>query len=225
LPKTKEIDASANSYKKDDYYILRLDYALEAAANGSWDYCFDHKIEGGSIEITMRDATASIENKYHFQIKPASRLPQNQIIFRITIHSFSSNHASITAGWKYLELLIQRFFHKDDLVQFFGYYQYSNNYSIALKIDDPKLQEEAFWKVLSEITKGTLVRSIQSLQEMSLAYGVDKNTLLKQLKNIKRLGYEIRNQNTNQQIKNGEILIPYSFPSLNERSLQRLTEL
>ena len=58
-----------------------------------------------------------------------------------------------------------------------------------------------------------------------MAYGVDKKTLLYQLKDIKRLGYEIRNQNTNQQIKDGEILIPYSFPSLNERSLQRLTEL
>ena len=225
LPKTGELDSNPISHETDSYYTLKPNFVLEAATNELWDYCFDHKIEGGTIEIIIRDATASIEDKYHYMIKPASRLPRRLMISCITMHSFSNNYDSITAVWKYLEYLIKKFFHKDDLVQFFGYYQYSNNYSISLKVDNSKSREESFWKVLSEITQGNLVGSIHSLQEISTAYGVDEKTLLYQLKNIKRLGYEIRNQNTNQQIKDGEILIPYSFPSLNERSLQRLTEL
>jgi DNA (cytosine-5)-methyltransferase 1 len=42
---------------------------------------------------------------------------------------------------------------------------------------------------------------------------------------LKTIGFEIRSCNTNKQIKEGDYLIPYQFPTLNERSLQRLTEL
>jgi DNA (cytosine-5)-methyltransferase 1 len=42
---------------------------------------------------------------------------------------------------------------------------------------------------------------------------------------MKQIGFEIRNHRTNRQIPMGSILIPYAFPSLNERSLQRLTSL
>jgi DNA (cytosine-5)-methyltransferase 1 len=38
--------------------------------------------------------------------------------------------------------------------------------------------------------------------------------------NLKGLGYEIRNHNTNAQIKKDHILLPYLFPTLNNLSVQ-----
>ncbi len=225
LPKRGVIDASPNSCKIGDCYILRDDFVLEPALGNRWDYCFDHEVKDGKVDIAVTSATDGSDVRYYYLIKPRNKAVKNLMISRITMRSFSSNHRSVTALWKYLELLMKRCFHKDDLVQFFGYYQYSNNYSIQLKLDDPELGKSPFWKVLAEITQGTFVGNIRSLSEVSAAYGVDNDTLLYQLKNIKKLGYEIRNHNTNQQIKDGKLLIPYSFPSLNERSLQRLTEL
>lgn len=226
LPNRELIDNSPTSYKAGDHYILREDFVLEQAHGNEWDYYFDHEIKDGIVDISVRDSTAEVsEVKYRYVIEPTSKLSHNPMISRITIYSFSSNHRAVTASWKYLELLIKKYFHKDDLVQFFGYYQYSNNYSILLSLEDEKLAKDPFWRVLVNITQGNLVRNIHSLREISMAYGVDEDTMLCELKNIKSLGYEIRSHNTNQQIKAGELLVPYSFPSLNERSLQRLTEL
>jgi len=225
LPKRELIAVSPTSCKTGERYILRKDFVLEAATSNEWDYCFDHEIKDGNVDIALSDATEGSEERYHYLIKPTSKAANNLMISRITMRSFSSQHQSITALWKYLELLMKRYFHKDDLVQFFGYYQYSNNYSIRLGLNDSEMGGEPFWKVLTEISQGTLVRNIHSLREISAAYGIYKETLLRELRHIKSLGYEIRNHNTNQQIKDGELLIPYSFPSLNERSLQRLTEL
>lgn len=221
----KGASSPPTSFRTNNYCILKSNFILESATSQHWDYCFDHKIDDGTIHVTIRDATESTSVKYHYLIEPTNRLTQPRLISRISMYSLSSAHNSITAVWKYLERLMQRYFHKDDLVQFFGYYQYSNSYSISLRLDDARLKKDPFWKILVEISQGTLLRSIHPLPELSEAYGVDEDTLLSQLKCIKNLGYEIRSNNTNQQIKNGELLIPYSFPSLNERSLQRLTEL
>ena len=125
----------------------------------------------------------------------------------------------------YLELLVRSHYHKDDLVQLFGYYQYSNNYSITLEYINSGLEADPFWKVLGKISKFNIVGKINRIKEISTLYDTEEETLISQFQKLKSLGFEIRNHNTNQQIEEGYLLIPYSFPSLNERSLQRLTEL
>jgi len=225
LPKKSLVDKIPNSSKTGDRYILRDDFTLVPASGSDWYYSFDHEIRGGQISIAVTDITAGSDVRYHYKIEPKRKAAHQQMVSSIMMQSFSYNHQSVTALWKYLERLMQKYFHKDDLVQFFGYYQYSNNYSIQLRLNASELSQRPFWKILTQVSQGALVGNIYSISEISAAYGVDENTLLSELKTMKRLGYEIRNQNTNQQIKAGELLIPYSFPSLNERSLQRLTEL
>jgi DNA (cytosine-5)-methyltransferase 1 len=220
-----EVSLNPASRKNNDYYVMKPDYVLKSATSTAWDFCFEHRVENGDININMWDTNQNSKKEYNFLIKQINRSMNGSAISSITMSSYSKDHSSITAIWKYLEFMIKKFFHKDDLVQLFGYYQYSNNYEIVLKIDDPKLKIEPFWKVLIEISRGSLVGSIRSMSEIADVYGVDELTLFSQLRNIKGLGYEIRNHNTNQQIETGHFLIPYSFPSLNERSLQRLTEL
>ena len=94
-----------------------------------------------------------------------------------------------------------------------------------MKVFDSFLSDKLFWKVLSQISKGYSIGKIIHVNELSSDYGVPKDNLIAELKALKKLGFEIRNHNTNKQIHEGMILIPYTFPSLNERSLQRFTEL
>ena len=141
------------------------------------------------------------------------------------MQSFSSNLHSITAIWKYLESLVKKYYHKDDLIQLFGYYQYSNNYLINIEYNNSSLDTDAFWKILKNIIKVNIVGKILPISEISELYNTEAETLISQFQKLKLLGFEIRNHNTNRQIEEGYLLIPYSFPSLNERSLQRLTEL
>lgn len=191
----------------------------------NWDYYFEHHISEGQIFIKLWDKSKSERVKYEYSVSPRKWSQSHSHIKLITMQSFSLNPLSITAIWKYLENLVKVHFHKDDLVQLLGYYQYSNNYSIILNYKDDALKSGAFWSVLSNISQGHIVGNPASIKDVSFAYKVDDETLVFQLRKLKTLGFEIRSHNTNKQIKNDHILIPYSFPSLNERSLQRLTEL
>ncbi|MBE2221419.1 MAG: DNA cytosine methyltransferase [Anaerolineae bacterium] len=211
---------------KTTYATLTDDLVLLISkSNSNWDYCFEHHISDNRIFIKLWDKRKSESLKYEYAISPNVEHKSHLTINAIIMQSFSSNPDSVTAIWKYLESLVKSHFHKDDLVQLLGYYQYSNNYATSLSIKDASLNEFPFWRVLANVSRGNIVGNLAHISDISSAYGIDEDTLSSQLRKLKSLGFEIRNHNTNQQIKNNHILIPYSFPSLNERSLQRLTEL
>ena len=78
-----------------------------------------------------------------------------------------------------------------------------------------------------KITSGDGIGEITTLKRIKELWGlsISDEILLNALGMMKKIGYEIRSHNTNKQIRPGKFLIPYSFASLNERSLQRLTSL
>jgi DNA (cytosine-5)-methyltransferase 1 len=211
---------------KKGYCILMENFILKNTTNdANWAYYFEHKMINGHIDIQLWDQTKSQNHAYQYTIKPAKRSQSHLGIQLITMKSFSQNEYGITAIWKYLESLVKAHYHKDDLVQLFGYYQSPNQYRIALEYNNKTLEREYFWHILANISKGHLVGKITKMTEISTAFDIEPEILVSQLRKLKSLGFEIRNHNTNQQIKEGYVLVPYSFPSLNERSLQRLTEL
>jgi len=223
---TKHKGSPAISASGKVYGILTEDFVLSnSSEDTNWEYYFEHTISDGLVLIKLWDKTTKQCPEYEYCVSPNMSNQSNSTIGSILMQSFSNNPLSITAIWKYLEKLVRLHFHKDDLVQLFGYYQYSNNYSIRLKYNNASLAVEFFWKVLSEISQGNFVGKVSNASDISTAYEIDEATLMFQLRKLKALGFEIRSHNTNQQIKKNHILIPYSFPSLNERSLQRLTEL
>jgi DNA (cytosine-5)-methyltransferase 1 len=132
---------------------------------------------------------------------------------------------SIVALWKFLEKKVKELAHKDDLIQLFGYYQYRQDSLYRFVFLNKRMRRDPFWKVASQIISGIAVGSPLPLSELSDIYDVENNVLLTVLRQLKDIGYEIRNHNTNSQIKKDHYLIPYPFATLNERSLQRLTNL
>ncbi len=203
----------------DDFRLLSLSEPDTA------EFILEHSLGDGQWSLNIFDQERIEKPKYELSIDSLRLGLTTWPIKSISMSSYSIKPKSIVALWKYLEKIVKQYLYKDDLVQLFGYYQYPQNYSVNLKLFDPALSKNYFWQVLSQVSKGNSTGKIINLDELSKRYGVPEAKLFAELKELKRLGFEIRNHNTNQQIAPGMVLIPYPFPSLNERSLQRLTEL
>jgi DNA (cytosine-5)-methyltransferase 1 len=59
-----------------------------------------------------------------------------------------------------------------------------------------------------------------SYNDFSFLLDINKEKIDLIAMKLKNIGYEIRNHNTNPQIKKGHILLPYLFPTLSNLSVQ-----
>ena len=211
------------SEEKVFFYDLNDSFELCEATLGKYQFRIVHIISKDSIKISLHDNCNETQDfEYKYTIFPKTAI--NNIVNNIELISYSQNKKSVTAIWKHLERILKLKFHKDDLVQFFGYYQYPVKHIIKLEVSKENTHDQ-FWRTLRSISTGLMVGNIISMNELSRTYGISESILFEQLKTLKKLGFEIRNSNTNRQIKGDGILIPYRFPTLNKRSLQRLKEL
>lgn len=144
---------------------------------------------------------------------------------KIRLISFSMNPSSLVALWKYFEKMLKILAHKDDLIQLFGYYQYRQKSNFKFTFNNKELADSAYWNMVKNITEGLAVGTPFHINEMSDIFHLGHDSFLNSIKDLKAIGYEIRNHNTNPQLDVNYYLIPYQFPTLNERSLQRLTNL
>ena len=199
---------------------------VEAASGEDFDYIIHVAPSATALELRLEEPQKKTNPiVYRITISPDCNNQQATPLSAISMSSTSSEPRAVLALWKYLESLIGRYYHKDDLVQFFGYYQYRKDYSIQFDLRNAPESLTSFWKVLPQVTSGRGVGDIFKSCELSDFLGLTNDDFLSSLVQLKDIGYEVRNHNTNSQIKPGMILIPYAFPTLNARSLQRLTEL
>lgn len=178
------------------YNIVDGEWSLEATVDGDRQY----KILAKNIDETIKDIRS---------VKMTSR---------------TNNLMDLSILWKSLEYLVKEYAHKDDLVQLFGYYQYKRKYSLEFYAENGAI-ENHLWKTIKRVSEGEGVGDVASYKHLSESYGLSVKELKNCLIELKKIGYEIRSSNTNGQIPVGKVLIPYPFPTLNERSLQRFMEL
>ena len=193
--------------------------ASYSAAYSLADHNWTVRLSQTSSRRTRDCYTIRITPPARSKLSPVSAVTAAQLI------SQARSPHSLLALWKAYELLVHRYLSKDDLVQLFGYYQYKMAFSVGMDLIDGSLTSSTFWRVVQFVTTGCGVGTISPVEEIASLYEMSHDDLLTVLTQMKELGYEIRNHRTNPQIPHGMILIPYSFPTLNERSLQRLTRL
>jgi DNA (cytosine-5)-methyltransferase 1 len=151
----------------------------------------------------------------------AQSLPFNSVQFEV----LSSRLESSFIAWKYLEHLLTKYSHKDDLIQLLGYYQYKRAFSVRAEVQ-PKVKESSpEWKVWEHVSRGLGVGVVIESSALEELYDMPSKNIEKSLRHLKGVGFEIRSHRTNKQIPKDSYLIPYPFPTLNNRSLQGLTEL
>lgn len=135
----------------------------------------------------------------------------------ICIHVSGPSLMTLTAGWKILEEHLRQKYGVDDLVQLRGYYQYPGTFTCSIIL---KSCESSICRAVSAVTRGIGTGKLAKSKEIADMWGLTGPQFRKAAGELRQLGFEIRNQNTNPQIAKGEILIPYQFPTLTPRSVQ-----
>lgn len=192
------------------------------AIDFSIDFCLNKK----SWILNCNSLDEKNKKFYEFSINLSEKHKLLLGTKSVTLASNRNDYWSITALWKFLEKLIKKYAHKDDLIQLFGYYQYRSESVIKLSVFDDELKKKHFWKLIDYLNSGLIPvgKSIR-LSEIQEITETDSKICITSLKLLKEIGFEIRSHKTNPQIQKDSYLLPYPFPTLNGRSLQRLTNL
>ena len=122
--------------------------------------------------------------------------------------------------WKAVEDLIATEHHIADLVQLSGYYQYKPRVKVTLETKFEPTDSASIWSVLPHIVRGEGVANTLSDEVLAQLWDIEIKQLMPILGELRALGYETRSHRTNPQIPQGEFLVPYTFPTLNARSIQ-----
>ena len=123
-----------------------------------------------------------------------------------------------TSLWKAFEEEMKERHLKADLVQLCNYYQYDPSFSVTAEFTSPP--PSLAWNSVKKVCEGVGVRATLPLRDLSELWEVPKKDVLQVAQFLRQLGYEVRNSGTNPEIPKGHFLVPYSFPTLNPRSVQ-----
>ncbi|WP_167881671.1 DNA cytosine methyltransferase [Leptospira wolffii] len=204
---------------KDQNFIFSVDrdFKVDLAKKNGSKIAVTSSTNSLFIKLIDRE---KVQVKYTISIKPSNnetwRLPYDIV----TIESSSPDIWSYVVAWKSFEYIIKNNGIMDDLVQLNGYYQYSPKIDFDLRIKDKKMLNMQEWQVLLKVIESKPVRKIISYKEMANFLSVKTGNIVEIANFLKSIGYEIRNHNTNPQIPRDHILLPYSFPTLTNLSVQ-----
>lgn len=177
------------------------------------------KGRGISVEI-KQESTNQSKATCTINLEPAPQNPWSIELKTASAHVTYANLSGVTLAWKTLELAVRELHNIDDFVQLYGYYQYQPKFSALLEFEGDWADQAAVCDLVSKIARGVAVGRQMPAKEMADTLSIKTALLEGKLKELRKFGYEIRSNNTNPQIQPGEYLIPYTFPSLTNRSVQ-----
>ena len=125
----------------------------------------------------------------------------------------------VIACWKALEKYLSERNLRNDLVQLGGYYQYESNLEIKYEFT-LKQNRKSVWPLLQKSLEVGLIGKSVKYDYAAELLEIEISDLTDFMSQLRELGFEIRNRNTNSQIPANTLLIPYAFPTLNSRSVQ-----
>jgi len=121
--------------------------------------------------------------------------------------------------WKAFEEKLHEATGKADLVQLSGYYQYSARISGGMNFC-AEAKVNSFWRVVQCVTRCIATSTQLKPKEFAEFWDINEEDIFFYLQSLRAMGYEVRSHNTNPQIPIDEYLIPYTFPTLNPKSVQ-----
>jgi DNA (cytosine-5)-methyltransferase 1 len=157
---------------------------------------------------------------YEIFIFPQKKAQWNIAYDTVILRSFANDIWSYTVAWKSFEYFLKTNKIKDDIVQLNGYYQYTPTLNLNINIIETGALVDNLWILLTNIIKVKPIRRIYSYGDFSSLLNINIDQIDDIAMNLKHLGYEIRNHNTNPQIRENHILLPYLFPTLTNLSVQ-----
>lgn len=220
-----EIKTSNPSNGKEKQYLVKGIELRSEREKGGIAFDMDFITNSEAWSFTLYDSGSTQREQYSIDIRLSKTHSSILDTKHIRLLSYSHQPGSLVALWKYLEKTLKSIAHKDDLIQLFGYYQYRQKCNFEFSFINKELNDSTYWRIVKNITEGLAIGTPLHLSEISDVFQLNQADFIKSVKRLKTVGYEIRNHNTNSQLKKDCYLIPYQFPTLNERSLQRRTNL
>lgn len=216
LKKTKKSKVEPKSY------LGRLEGLRVVVDSDSPEFEVNLKIKNSEwqFELTQDDSN----EKYRIEISHLKLPFLFNSISKVTLISHDWNLKTLLILWKSFEKEIIDNSIRADLVQLNGYYQYNPIFKLDF-VSQGNLSKDKVWTFVETLINDLECNKIRSLFDLSIAYDMSEDEILTSLKELKSIGFEIRNHNTNPEIPENHYLIPYKFPSLNNLSLQLKTEL
>lgn len=156
---------------------------------------------------------------YRIELKRVKKSPLFLSVNEVHLIGYSNVLSDYTILWKVFEQALAENHIKADLVQLNGYYQYTNDisYNFVKSSDEIK---ESVWKLLELILIDPTIGQIKHINQFATNYDISRDKLIKYFFDLRKIGFEIRNSNTNPEISEDEYLIPYKFPTLTPLSVQ-----
>lgn len=189
--------------KQDNTFGIRIHYEL---TDSSW-----------IVYAQSLNEELDFYNSYSIDITPSNSRSWILPVPRVSLVGGDFSETSFTALWKAFEEILVEHTGIADLIQLSGYYQYSPKIRIRMRHILP--YPSYLWHVLEMVVKGVGVAKQLSVSEFREVFG-RTDDMFAYFENLRRIGYEVRNSNTNSQIKKDVFLIPYAFPTLTPRSVQ-----
>ncbi len=159
------------------------------------------------------------QHGYEIRVRP---VPGRQWVLpteTVVLYAATLDDHVFTALWKAFEEKVVQLTGIADLVQLHGYYQYSPRFQ-AQMFFLPHTEANTWWMALQLLINRSGVGKPFSEAELALFLNVNISEVPAYCEWLKSIGYEVRNKNTNPQMRAGHYLIPYAFPTLTPRSIQ-----
>jgi DNA (cytosine-5)-methyltransferase 1 len=201
------------------YLTVNFNWSSNASPE-SFESFTKHRFTGDAWLIMGNTSPTFPKNHiYCIDIMPRAKNSWPLKYQAVKLLGFAKDKLLFTSLWKTFEEKLPIVSGSADLVQLSGYYQYTPRIQSSMSFSK-KFHADSLWQVIKLIVEGVGVAKQMHSHEFEMIYEVSEIELHRIFKQLRLLGYEVRNHNTNPQIPAGRYLIPYSFPTLTHRSVQ-----
>lgn len=206
--------------KEARFISHEFNWTTESSSNESRKINLNYDLNLSHWQITAGLIEESKEDKFFLEVYPSST--HNKWFLSTNLVRLCAKDLDtqiFTSLWKAFEEKLTEATGIADLVQLSGYYQYNPKINAVMNFN-PDVEVPPFWRIVQYVTKGMGIATQLSATELAMLWDVKDSEIFSHLKCLRKMGYEVRNNNTNSQIPKGKYLIPYAFPSLNPKSVQ-----
>lgn len=157
--------------------------------------------------------------EHYIEIYPSHYMSWPLKTERVKLFTTYLDQETFTALWKIFEEKVLEITGIADLVQLSGYYQYQPKIKATFHTLD-SFTNGSIWQIVKFVTEGLGVGKQISGENLSVLWECNSTLLLEYLSLLREIGFEVRSNRTNPQMKSGDYLIPYIFPTLTPKSVQ-----
>jgi DNA (cytosine-5)-methyltransferase 1 len=214
----KTLNLEEEIQKLEGVYALGEDFELKNELDLlTQSFNIAASLSSGILRLATTVGSDSVESGFELHISPTAETSWALPFEGIQISGDAVSRECFTGGLKVFERWMREILGVEDLIQLNGYYQNKSTIAVHFASDSDSVFASAYSALVSgrlvgEIHPSPLFTSLVSRSGASIDEAMDV---------FRTFGFEIRNSKTNPQIPPDHYLVPYLFPTLNGRSVQR----